>query len=137
MERELKQKRQLDVDSLATSSSGYLRDRRRHPFPPATSPEDSPLSTMSSLSSLRHGFSPERVEVVAEAAGEGETSDGSTLNKFVGVKSQLEYLQQCLPGYEQFGISRKGSEDVSDQYCTIFYKEKVELLEGGTFSLLL
>ncbi|CAI9298286.1 unnamed protein product [Lactuca saligna] len=53
-----------------------------------------------------------------------------------GVKSQLEYLQQCLPGYEQFGISRKGSEDVSDQYCTIFYdKEKVELLEGGTFWL--
>ncbi|KAI3771872.1 hypothetical protein L6452_03043 [Arctium lappa] len=80
-----------------------------------------------------------------------------------GVKSQLEYLQQCLPdlglcenitkrnilnltkggsfllniqGYDQFGISRKGSEDVSDQHCTIFYdKEKVELLEGGTFWL--
>ncbi|KAI3801718.1 hypothetical protein L1987_29831 [Smallanthus sonchifolius] len=85
-----------------------------------------------------------------------------------GVKSQLEYLQQCLPviceagltveeknandilnmtkkrglfllniqGYDQFGISRKGSEDVEDQCCTIFYdKEKVELLEGGTFWL--
>ncbi|KAK6151582.1 hypothetical protein DH2020_014217 [Rehmannia glutinosa] len=53
-----------------------------------------------------------------------------------GVKSQLDYLQQCLPGYEQFGISRKGSEDASDQHCTIFYdKEKVELLEGGTFWL--
>ncbi|RAL37723.1 hypothetical protein DM860_000417 [Cuscuta australis] len=51
-----------------------------------------------------------------------------------GVKSQLDYLQQCLPGYNQFGISRKGAEDTSDQYCTIFYdKEKVELLEGGTF----
>lgn len=83
MERELKKKRQVDVDSLATSSSGYLRDRRRHPSPPARSPEDSPLSTMSSLSSLSHGFSPERVEVEpeaeaeAEAAGEGETSHGS------------------------------------------------------------
>ncbi|KAL3535104.1 hypothetical protein ACH5RR_003565 [Cinchona calisaya] len=53
-----------------------------------------------------------------------------------GVKSQLDYLQQCLPGYNQFGISRKGSEDTSDQHCTIFYdKEKVELLEGGTFWL--
>ncbi|KAD3068001.1 hypothetical protein E3N88_35881 [Mikania micrantha] len=53
-----------------------------------------------------------------------------------GVMSQLEYLQQCLPGYDQFGISRKGSEDVVDQCCTIFYdKEKVELLEGGTFWL--
>ncbi|KAG8367594.1 hypothetical protein BUALT_Bualt16G0088600 [Buddleja alternifolia] len=53
-----------------------------------------------------------------------------------GVKSQLDYLQQCLPGYEQFGVSRKGSEDTSDQHCTIFYdKEKVELLEGGTFWL--
>ncbi|CAH1420672.1 unnamed protein product [Lactuca virosa] len=80
MERELKQKR-LDVDSLATSNSGYPRDRRRHPSPPARSPEDSPLSTMSSLSSLSHGFSPERVEVQpeaeSEAAEEGETSHGS------------------------------------------------------------
>lgn len=81
MERELKQKRQVDVDSLATSSSGYMRDRRRQPSPPARSPEDSPLSTMSSLSSLSHGFSPERVEVEpeaeGEAAGEGGTSHGS------------------------------------------------------------
>ncbi|CAI9098835.1 OLC1v1035555C1 [Oldenlandia corymbosa var. corymbosa] len=53
-----------------------------------------------------------------------------------GVKSQLDYLQQCLPGYDQFGMSRKGFEDISDQYCTIFYdKEKVERLEGGTFWL--
>ncbi|KAL2454139.1 DNAse I-like superfamily protein [Abeliophyllum distichum] len=53
-----------------------------------------------------------------------------------GVKTQLDYLQQRLPGYEHFGISRKGSEDTSDQHCTIFYdKEKVELLEGGTFWL--
>ncbi|KAH7569216.1 hypothetical protein JRO89_XS06G0125500 [Xanthoceras sorbifolium] len=53
-----------------------------------------------------------------------------------GVKSQLDFLQQCLPGYDQFGTSRKGSEDMSDEHCTIFYdKEKVELLEGGTFWL--
>lgn len=53
-----------------------------------------------------------------------------------GLKWQLEFLQQCLPGYEQFGISRKGSEDILDEHCTIFYdKEKVELLEGGTFWL--
>ncbi|XP_023515384.1 uncharacterized protein LOC111779555 isoform X1 [Cucurbita pepo subsp. pepo] len=53
-----------------------------------------------------------------------------------GVKSQLEFLQQGLPGYEKFGISRKGSHDDSDEHCTIFYdKEKVELLEGGTFWL--
>lgn len=53
-----------------------------------------------------------------------------------GVKSQLDFLQQGLPGYDQFGISRKGSEDTSDEHCTIFYdKEKVELLEGGTFWL--
>ncbi|XP_020581184.1 uncharacterized protein LOC110025201 [Phalaenopsis equestris] len=53
-----------------------------------------------------------------------------------GLKGQLEFLQQCLPGYDQFGISRKGSEDIIDEHCTIFYdKEKVELLEGGTFWL--
>ncbi|KAG6770171.1 hypothetical protein POTOM_025843 [Populus tomentosa] len=93
-----------------------------------------------------------------------------------GVKTQLDYLQQCLPAaivviifigntqdnveiirsscssklpsyatsycvlafkcYSQFGISRKGSQEASDEHCTIFYdKEKVELLEGGTFWL--
>ncbi|WCJ29883.1 DNAse I-like superfamily protein [Euphorbia peplus] len=53
-----------------------------------------------------------------------------------GVKSQLDYLQQGLPAYDQFGISRKGSEDSSDEHCSIFYdKEKVELVEGGTFWL--
>ncbi|KAJ4832613.1 hypothetical protein Tsubulata_027167 [Turnera subulata] len=53
-----------------------------------------------------------------------------------GVKAQLDFLQQCLPGYDQFGVSRKGSQDLSDEHCTIFYdKEKVELLEGGTFWL--
>ncbi|CAN6450390.1 unnamed protein product [Victoria cruziana] len=53
-----------------------------------------------------------------------------------GLKSQLDYLQQGLPGYEQFGISRKGSQDITDQHCTLFYdKEKVELLDGGTFWL--
>uniref|UniRef100_A0A452Y988 Endonuclease/exonuclease/phosphatase domain-containing protein n=1 Tax=Aegilops tauschii subsp. strangulata TaxID=200361 RepID=A0A452Y988_AEGTS len=45
-----------------------------------------------------------------------------------GLRCQLDYLQQCLPGYEQFGISRKGSQDTTDEYCTIFYeKEKVFL----------
>lgn len=53
-----------------------------------------------------------------------------------GLKAQLEFLQQGLPGYDQFGISRKGSQDTSDEHCTIFYdKGKVELLEGGTFWL--
>ncbi|PON99390.1 Endonuclease/exonuclease/phosphatase [Trema orientale] len=53
-----------------------------------------------------------------------------------GVKSQLDYLQQGLPGYDQFGVSRKGPQDTSDEHCTIFYdKDKVEFLEGGTFWL--
>ncbi|CAN1328428.1 hypothetical protein LINPERPRIM_LOCUS34424 [Linum perenne] len=43
-----------------------------------------------------------------------------------GVKSQLDYLQQGLPGYDQFGVSRKGFEDSTDEHCTIFYdKEKI------------
>ncbi|MCH90940.1 dnase I-like superfamily protein, partial [Trifolium medium] len=38
--------------------------------------------------------------------------------------------------YDQFGVSRKGPQDTTDEHCTIFYdKEKVELLEGGTFWL--
>ncbi|CAA7408088.1 unnamed protein product [Spirodela intermedia] len=53
-----------------------------------------------------------------------------------GVKSQLEFLQQCLPSYDHFGVSRKGSQDASDEHCAIFYdRDKVELLEGGTFWL--
>ncbi|XP_056859450.1 uncharacterized protein LOC108842151 [Raphanus sativus] len=53
-----------------------------------------------------------------------------------GVKSQLDYIQQGLPAYDQFGTSRKGPQDPTDESCTIFYnKEKVELLEGGTFWL--
>ncbi|KAJ6673395.1 DNASE I-LIKE SUPERFAMILY PROTEIN [Salix viminalis] len=53
-----------------------------------------------------------------------------------GVKTQLDYLQQCLPGYSQLGVSRRGSQDSLDEHCTIFYdKEKVELLEDGTFWL--
>eukprot|EP01018_Ginkgo_biloba_P014138 Gb_36899 [translate_table: standard] len=53
-----------------------------------------------------------------------------------GLKSRLEELQQALPGYEQFGVSRKGSQDSADEHCTIFYdKEKVERTEGGTFWL--
>ncbi|CAN0838375.1 hypothetical protein LINGRAHAP2_LOCUS2123 [Linum grandiflorum] len=43
-----------------------------------------------------------------------------------GVKSQLDYLQQGLPGYDQFGVSRKGFEDSTDEHCTIFYdKDKI------------
>uniref|UniRef100_A0A7C9E7H0 Endonuclease/exonuclease/phosphatase domain-containing protein n=2 Tax=Opuntia streptacantha TaxID=393608 RepID=A0A7C9E7H0_OPUST len=53
-----------------------------------------------------------------------------------GLKGQLDYLQQGLPGYGCFGISRKGAEDSSDEHCAIFFeKEKVELVEGGTFWL--
>ncbi|XP_039004973.1 uncharacterized protein LOC120132230 [Hibiscus syriacus] len=53
-----------------------------------------------------------------------------------GVQSQLDFLQQGLLGYDQFGVSRKGPQDSSDEHCTIFYdKEKVELIEGGTFWL--
>ncbi|OAO97827.1 hypothetical protein AXX17_AT4G35430 [Arabidopsis thaliana] len=38
--------------------------------------------------------------------------------------------------YDQFGISRTGPGDANDEHCTIFFnKEKVELLEGGTFWL--
>ncbi|KAJ9562527.1 hypothetical protein OSB04_007687 [Centaurea solstitialis] len=82
MERELKQKRQLDVDSPATtSSSGHLRDRRSSQLslPPDRSPEDSPVSTMSSLSSLSHVFSPERTEIdpKQEVEPEVEVSHGS------------------------------------------------------------
>jgi len=40
---------------------------------------------------------------------------------------QVEWTCFCSHlGYEQFGISRKGSQDNTDEYCTIFYeKEKV------------
>ncbi|XP_024977435.1 CASP-like protein 4A1 isoform X2 [Cynara cardunculus var. scolymus] len=71
------QKRQVDVDSPAISSSGHLRDRRSQPSPPARSAEDSPLSTMSPLSSLSHGFSPERDEVEPESEAGVEASQGS------------------------------------------------------------
>ncbi|KAD2394331.1 hypothetical protein E3N88_41308 [Mikania micrantha] len=73
MERESKQKLQANLDSPATSASGKLRDRRPQSSPPVQSPEDSPLSSMSSLSSLSHGFSPERVEVEPQL----EASQGS------------------------------------------------------------
>ncbi|XXG58827.1 hypothetical protein AAC387_Pa04g1031 [Persea americana] len=53
-----------------------------------------------------------------------------------GLKSQLEFLQQGLPGYEQFGISRKGSQDSSDEFCTIFYdKDKRVEPPGFTFQI--
>ncbi|CAN0838373.1 hypothetical protein LINGRAHAP2_LOCUS2123 [Linum grandiflorum] len=42
----------------------------------------------------------------------------------------------CPSGYDQFGVSRKGFEDSTDEHCTIFYdKDKVEVVEGGTFWL--
>ncbi|KAF8407268.1 hypothetical protein HHK36_006395 [Tetracentron sinense] len=56
----------------------------------------------------------------------------------IGVSSAglTRILCGTIEGYNQFGISRKGSQDTSDEQCTIFYdKEKVELLEGGTFWL--
>ncbi|KAK4337679.1 hypothetical protein RND71_042166 [Anisodus tanguticus] len=43
-----------------------------------------------------------------------------------GVKSQLDYIQQCLQGYEQFGISRKGADDTSDQHLYTFQLKGVE-----------
>ncbi|KAL9230643.1 hypothetical protein vseg_005968 [Gypsophila vaccaria] len=53
-----------------------------------------------------------------------------------GLTLQMDYLQQGLPGYGRFGISRKGAEDTSDEHCAIFFdKDKVELVEGGTFWL--
>ncbi|ERN18702.1 hypothetical protein AMTR_s00065p00210150 [Amborella trichopoda] len=53
-----------------------------------------------------------------------------------GLKPQLEFLQQCLPGYEQFGISRKGSQDVTDEHCSIFYdKEKRVEPPGFSFQI--
>ncbi|KAF9594747.1 hypothetical protein IFM89_034730, partial [Coptis chinensis] len=37
-----------------------------------------------------------------------------------------EMIFSYLLGYGQFGISRKGSQDTSDEHCSIFYeKEKV------------
>ncbi|KAK9067284.1 hypothetical protein SSX86_014610 [Deinandra increscens subsp. villosa] len=73
MEIEPKQKRLPDADSTATSASVQLRDRRSQPSPPARSPEDSPLSSISSLSSLSHGFSPERIEPQPQGEAEAET----------------------------------------------------------------
>lgn len=34
-----------------------------------------------------------------------------------------------ISGYDHFGVSRKGSEDTSDEHCTILYdKEKVKVI---------
>ncbi|KAI3726027.1 hypothetical protein L1987_65824 [Smallanthus sonchifolius] len=74
MERELKQKQQPHDDSTATSASAQLRDRRPQPSLSARSLEDSAASSVSSLSSLSHGFSPERVEVEPEPQPEVEPS---------------------------------------------------------------
>ena len=36
------------------------------------------------------------------------------------------YFDKKCKGYDQFGISRKGPQDTTDEHCTIFYdKEKV------------
>ncbi|BFI39675.1 hypothetical protein MPTK2_7g02090 [Marchantia polymorpha subsp. ruderalis] len=68
----------------------------------------------------------------------------SVINKFSplivctqeGLKSQLDDLNALLPGYEQFGVSRKGPDDPSDEHCAIFYsRDKVEKMDGGTFWL--
>ncbi|GAB2216345.1 hypothetical protein Droror1_Dr00024117 [Drosera rotundifolia] len=62
----------------------------------------------------------------AQWQGGGDEVDERTHSNFLGIKE----------GYTQFGISRKGAEDISDQYCAIFFdKEKVELIEDGTFWL--
>ena len=53
-----------------------------------------------------------------------------------GIKSQVDDLASLLPGYQQFGMSKKGSSDPADEHCAIFYdKSKVERVEGGTFWL--
>lgn len=45
---------------------------------------------------------------------------------FTYVSFLLKYLSLVNPGYDQFGISRRGPEDITDEQCTIFYdKEKV------------
>ncbi|CAO2820451.1 unnamed protein product [Amaranthus hypochondriacus] len=52
-----------------------------------------------------------------------------------GLKSQLDYLQQGLPGYGHFGISRKGVDDPSDEYCAILFdKEKIVNTNMDEFS---
>ncbi|XP_042966226.1 uncharacterized protein LOC122299832 isoform X1 [Carya illinoinensis] len=46
------------------------------------------------------------------------------------------YMSKIPVGLSSAGLARKGSQDTSDEHCTIFYdKEKVELVEGGTFWL--
>ncbi|CAM6129218.1 unnamed protein product [Calypogeia fissa] len=53
-----------------------------------------------------------------------------------GLKSQLEDLATALPGYEQFGMSRKGPSDPNEEHCAIlFAADKVEKMDGGTFWL--
>ncbi|KAL2610974.1 hypothetical protein R1flu_022666, partial [Riccia fluitans] len=53
-----------------------------------------------------------------------------------GLKSQLDDIACLLPGYEQFGVSRKGPNEPNDEHCAIFYsREKVEKMDGGTFWL--
>ncbi|XP_019463222.1 PREDICTED: uncharacterized protein LOC109362102 isoform X2 [Lupinus angustifolius] len=50
-----------------------------------------------------------------------------------GLKTQLDFLQQGLPGYDQFGISRKGPQDTTDEHCTIFYDKEKSFLKVGRF----
>lgn len=48
------------------------------------------------------------------------------MNGLPVIKIDNDSLDAVYLGYDQFGISRKGSQDTSDEYCTIFYeKEKV------------
>lgn len=51
-----------------------------------------------------------------------------------GLKFQIDYIKNNVPGYEWVGISRAGNQ--SDEFCAIFYKsERFNLLETGTFWL--
>ncbi|KAI3741863.1 hypothetical protein L1987_59541 [Smallanthus sonchifolius] len=67
MERKLKHKQQSDVPA-------QLRDRRPQHSPPVRTSEDSTASFMPSLSSLSHGFTPDRVEEEPEPRAEVEPS---------------------------------------------------------------
>lgn len=54
-------------------------------------------------------------------------------------RSQLDYLQNALPGYEWFGVCRTDGSttpDPDNEFSAIFYKKSsFERLDGGTFWL--
>ena len=52
-----------------------------------------------------------------------------------GLHSQLEFIDQALPGYNYIGVGRDDGKE-KGEYCAIFFnKEKLELLDQGTFWL--